>query len=54
MTNKNITLYSLTTCAFCQAIKKMLHDLDIFFRCIQADELPEEDRDKVIKELKNS
>jgi ferredoxin-thioredoxin reductase catalytic subunit/glutaredoxin len=52
MTNKNITLYSLTTCSFCQAIKKMLDDLEISFRCIQADELPEEDRSRVIKELK--
>ena len=52
MTSKNITLYSLTTCAFCQAIKKMLDDLNISFRCIQADELPEEDRSRVIKELK--
>ena len=52
MTNKNITLYSLTTCVFCQAIKKMLDDLDISFNCIQADELSDEDRSKVIKELK--
>ena len=52
MTKKNITLYSLTTCVFCQAIKKMLDDLEISFRCIQADELPEEDKNMVIKELK--
>ncbi len=52
MTDKNITLYSLTTCVFCQAIKKMLDDLDISFRCIQADELPEEDRSRVINELR--
>lgn len=52
MTDKNITLYSLTTCVFCQAIEKMLDDLDISFRCIQADELPEKDRKRVINELR--
>jgi len=52
MTSKTITLYSLTTCGFCQAIKKMLDDLNISFRCIQADELSEEDRSRVISELR--
>ena len=53
MISKKIILYSLSTCAFCQAIKKMLDDLEITFQCIQADELPDEERKKVIKELKN-
>jgi ferredoxin-thioredoxin reductase catalytic subunit/glutaredoxin len=52
MTDQKITLYSLTTCVFCQAIKKMLDDLDISFKCIQADELPEEDKRRVISELR--
>jgi ferredoxin-thioredoxin reductase catalytic subunit/glutaredoxin len=52
MTTKKITLYSLTTCGFCQAIKKMFDDLDLSFRCIQADELSDEERSKVIKELR--
>lgn len=52
MTVKNITLYGLTTCVFCQAIKKMLDDLEISFQCIQADELPDEEKSTVIKELR--
>lgn len=52
MATKKITLYSLTTCVFCQAIKKMLDDLEISFQCIQADELPEEEKSTVIKELR--
>lgn len=49
---KKIILYSLSTCGFCQAIKKMLDDLEITFQCFQADELPAEERKKVIQELK--
>jgi len=43
----------LTTCVFCQAIKKMLDDLEISFQCIQADELPDEEKSTVIRELRN-
>lgn len=52
MTAKKIILYSLTTCVFCQAVKKMLDDLGISFQCIQADEVPEEEKKIVIKELR--
>lgn len=52
MAAKKITLYSLTTCTFCQAIKKMLDDLEISCQCIQADELPDKEKARVLKELK--
>ncbi len=52
MTNKKVILYSLSTCAFCQAIKKMFTDLNISFQCIQADELADEERKKAIKDLR--
>ena len=52
MTEQSITLYSLSTCAYCSAVKKMLDDLSICYQCIQADELPEADKEKVINELK--
>lgn len=52
MVSEKIILYSLTTCVFCQAIKKMLDDLEISFQCIQADELPEEEKKKLIEELR--
>ena len=52
MNSKKIILYSLSTCGYCQAIKKMLDDLEISFQCIQADELPEEERKKIVKELR--
>ena len=52
MNEQSITLYSLSTCAYCSAIKKMFDDLSIGYQCIQADELPEADKEKVINELK--
>lgn len=52
MAEKKITLYSLTTCAFCQAIKKMLDDLEVRSQCIQADELPKEEKSRVMRELR--
>ncbi|MGB3212904.1 MAG: ferredoxin-thioredoxin reductase catalytic domain-containing protein [Desulforhopalus sp.] len=52
MTTKNIILYSLSTCVFCQAIKKMLEDLKIPFRCIQADELAADKKKEVLRELR--
>lgn len=52
MKNKKIILYSLSTCFYCQAIKKMLDDLKVTFECIQADELPDAERKKVVKALR--
>lgn len=52
MTSEKIILYSLTTCVFCQAIKKMFDDLEISFLCIQADELSAEQKKRTIKELR--
>lgn len=52
MTTKKVILYSLSTCAFCQAIKKMFTDLNISFEIIQADELADEERKKAIKDLR--
>ena len=52
MDANKISLYSLTICVFCQAIKKMLADFEISFQCIQADELPEKEKIRVIKELR--
>lgn len=52
MAEKKITLYSLTTCVFCQAIKNMFDDLAISFQCIQADELSDEKKASAVKELR--
>ena len=49
---KNITLYSLSTCAFCQAIKKMFDDLAISYTCVQADELSAKEKQHALGQLK--
>lgn len=52
MTDKTVILYSLSTCAFCKAIEKMLGDLAVNHKCIQADELPAEERKRVMRQLR--
>ena len=49
---KNIILYSLTTCAYCQAIRKMLTDLKIEHTYIEADSLEGEERTAALRDLK--
>jgi len=49
---KKITLYALTTCVFCQAIKKMFTDLKIEFQYIEADSLEGEKRSDALASLK--
>lgn len=52
MNQKKVVLYALTTCVYCNAIKKMLEDLDVSHRLILADELPGHERQGVLEELK--
>lgn len=52
MPEPNVTLYSLTTCPYCQAIKKMLFDLTVAHRCIEADTLTDTERETALEELK--
>ena len=52
MTDKNIILYSLTTCGVCHAIKKMLEDLAVDHLCIQADELNGDEKKQALKDLR--
>ena len=47
-----ITLYALTTCSYCQAIKKMLTDLNIDFTYHEADILFGDERKTLMKELR--
>ncbi len=50
--DKKVTLYALTTCVYCQAIKKMFTDLDIEHDYIEADSLEGEERIIVMESLK--
>ncbi len=52
MKSQQITLYSLSTCVYCNAIKKMFDDLHIEHTCIQADELSDSEKEAVIAELR--
>ena len=45
----NVTLYSLTTCIYCAAIKKMLADLNIPHRFKDADLLEATERQELLE-----
>lgn len=47
-----ITLYSLSTCAYCQAIKKMLTDLAVPHRAIEVDLLTGDEREAAVNALR--
>lgn len=51
MSYPDVTLYSLTTCAYCNAIKKMLATLDIPHQFIDADLLEGAERQEVLAQL---
>ncbi len=52
METKKIKLYSITTCAFCQAIKKMLKDLEVAYEFVDADLLFGDEREAMLEELR--
>ncbi|MBU0946627.1 MAG: glutaredoxin [Proteobacteria bacterium] len=52
MSRQRVILYSLSTCVYCKAIKKMLDDLGVAHECIQADELSDAKREAILQELK--
>lgn len=49
---EKIQLFALSTCVYCQAIKKMFDDLEIDYHYIEADSVGEEEQEKVMEELK--
>lgn len=51
VTHPEVILYSLSTCAYCQAIEKMLNDLEVLHDCIQVDELNGDKRDEAMAAL---
>ncbi len=52
MNYPDVTLYSLTTCTYCAAIKKMLADLKIPHQFKDADLLQGTEREELMKELR--
>lgn len=51
MTAKTVKLYGLSTCAYCQAIRKMLNDLGVVHDHVDADLLADAERDALVAEL---
>nr|WP_321465353.1 ferredoxin-thioredoxin reductase catalytic domain-containing protein [uncultured Desulfobulbus sp.] len=52
MEKKRVKLYSLSTCTYCQAIKKMLKDLNVAHEYVDADLLDDPEREALLDELR--
>lgn len=52
MEKKRIKLYSLSTCTYCQAIKKMLNDLEVAHEFVDGDLLEDREREALLNELR--
>jgi len=46
-----IMLYALSTCVWCNKTKKLLNDMGVDYHYANVDQLSDEDRDKVEKEI---
>jgi ferredoxin-thioredoxin reductase catalytic subunit/glutaredoxin len=53
MASTSVRLYSITTCTYCQAIKKMLNDLGVTHEIVDADLLTGLEREKMLAELRS-
>jgi ferredoxin-thioredoxin reductase catalytic subunit/glutaredoxin len=52
MTDKSLIFYSLSTCGYCAATKKMLDDLGVAYKSIVVDLLPPDEKEKTVQEIK--
>lgn len=52
MVSDKIVLFSLSTCGYCQSIKKMLEDLQVRFSLLQVDEMEGDERKRAMRALR--
>lgn len=54
MSEKNITLYALTTCSHCKKTKELLDGCGAEYNCVFVDKLQGEERKQVIEAIKKA
>ena len=52
MNQCDVKLYSLSTCIHCKDTKEFLNQCGVDYKCIEVDKLDQEQREKVLAELK--
>ena len=52
MADKDVTLYSLSTCIFCKRVKEYLDECTVKYDCIFVDQLQGEERKAVVEAIK--
>jgi glutaredoxin-like protein NrdH len=53
MKQKDIKLYSLSTCSHCRSCKDFLNESGCPYQCIDVDKLESAERKRVLQEVKN-
>ena len=53
MTDKEVKIFSLSTCSHCKAAKKFLGDCEIKYEFIDVDQLKGEERAAILQDVKN-
>ena len=52
MADRNITLYSLTTCIFCKRTKEFLDKCGVQYNCVFVDQLQGDERKAIVEDIK--
>jgi glutaredoxin len=50
--NRSVTLYALSTCAWCKMTRTFLDDNHVDYKCIYVDLLSTDEKDKVMNDLR--
>ncbi|MDD4857075.1 MAG: glutaredoxin family protein [Candidatus Krumholzibacteria bacterium] len=53
MQNKQVKMYTLSTCSHCKAAKKLMNDLGVQYTYVDVDLLPGKERADMIEEVKS-
>jgi len=53
MSDKEVKIFSLSTCSHCKAAKKFLGDCEIKYEFIDVDQLKGEERAAILQDVKN-
>jgi len=52
MTQKNVQIFTLSTCGHCKSTKKLLEKYSIEFDCIDVDMLDRDQRKEILEDIK--
>ncbi len=52
MDERDVKIFTISTCAWCKKVKKLLKDMDVEYEYVDIDQVEGEEKEKVREELK--